>query len=122
MIQSFINPIKELLKGLFTVLKNGFKPDVTLQYPEEKKTLNENFRGKIKYNKDKCIKCRICKMVCPLKDAIVITENEFKIDYSQCIFCYNCVEHCTKNALIKTTEYELASTDKDLLILKEGHD
>ena len=33
MIKSFIYPIKELIKGLLTVLKNGFKEKVTLEYP-----------------------------------------------------------------------------------------
>lgn len=119
MIKSFVNPIKELFKGLFIVLKNGLKPDVTLQYPEEKKTLNENFRGKIKYNKEKCIKCAVCTRVCPSKGAVFIKNNEFTLDYAQCIYCYNCVENCSKNALERTSEFELAALNKEELILKE---
>lgn len=118
MKNSFLNPIKELLKGLYTVLKNGFKPDVTLEYPEKRKELNQNFRGKIKYNKDRCIKCKLCQKVCPAKGAITI-DSSFKINFSQCIFCGNCIENCPKQALEKTNEYELATTDKKNLILKE---
>lgn len=114
MINSFFNPIKELIKGLFTVLKNGFKPCVTLEYPEKKKLLNDNFRGKIKYIKENCIKCSLCQKVCPVKNIIKIDET-LTIDYSACIFCGNCVENCPKNALQFTKEYELATTDKQEL-------
>ncbi|HIS89656.1 TPA: 4Fe-4S binding protein [Candidatus Avigastranaerophilus faecigallinarum] len=119
MIKSFIYPIKELIKGLLTVLKNGFKEKVTLEYPEKKKVLNNNFRGKIKYDKTKCIKCKICQKVCPAKGTIEINET-FKIDYSQCIFCANCVEFCPKGALTITKEYELATNNKNELIFNEG--
>lgn len=118
MINSFINPVKELLKGLYIVLKNGFKNRVTLEYPEKKKTPSNNFRGKIKYIKENCIKCGICKKVCPLKDCIM-TDKTFTINYAQCIFCGNCVEYCTKKALVFSKEYELASDNKQDFLLKE---
>ncbi len=118
MIKSFINPVKELLKGLYVVLKNGFKKDVTLLYPEQKKSLNQNFRGKIKYDKEKCIKCRLCRKVCPSKGTISI-DNEFTINYAQCIFCANCVENCPKGALMLSAEYELAAKNKEDLIFSE---
>ncbi len=120
MINSFILPIKELIKGLYTVLKNGFKKRVTLEYPEKKKLLNNNFRGKINYIKEKCIKCGICQSVCPLKACIQI-GTVFSIDLSQCIFCGNCIENCPRNALYFTKEYELSVEDKNELILKEDN-
>ena len=118
MKNSFINPINELLNGLKIVLKNAFKPIVTLEYPEKKKNLNENFRGKIKYIKENCVKCGICQKVCPSKGTINISET-FLLDYSQCIFCGNCVEHCAKKALVFTKEYELSQYSKDELQIKE---
>ena len=38
--------IKGLFEGLFTVFKHLFKRPVTLEYPEKKRELNDNFRGK----------------------------------------------------------------------------
>lgn len=118
MINSFFNPIKELAKGLFTVLKNGLKPRVTLEYPEKKKELNEYFRGKVIYDKEKCIKCKLCEKVCPVKNTISVS-NCFSINYASCIFCGNCVENCPKKALHISNEYELATNDKNKLIFKE---
>ena len=100
---SFLNPLKALLKGLAVVLKNALKPDVTLDDPE----------------KENCIKCGLCKKVCPVKTAIMIGDD-FVIDYTKCIFCGSCTEFCPKNALIRTKEYELASKDKNNLIMKEN--
>lgn len=118
MKKNFINPINELLKGLCVVLKNAFKHTVTLEYPETKKELNNDFRGKIKYIKENCIKCGICQKVCPSKGTITIDET-FNLDYSQCIFCGNCVENCSKKALVFTKEYELSSYSKEELKIKE---
>ncbi len=118
MINEFFNPVKELAKGLSIILKNGLKNRVTLKYPEEQEKVRNNFRGKIKYEKDKCIKCGNCIKVCPAAGCISINEY-FSIDMSQCIFCGNCVEYCPVNALSHTVEYTLAQSKKDKLILKE---
>lgn len=118
MKNSFINPINELLKGLLTVLKNGLKPRVTLEYPEIKKELNSNFRGKLKHNSEICTKCGLCKKVCPTFDCIQL--EPFSINLAQCIYCGNCVEICPKKAITFTQEYELATENKEDLILKEN--
>ena len=65
------------LLSMFTVFKHLFKRPVTLEYPEKKKEVSENFRGKLAV--DGCIKCGTCMKVCP-SGAITISENEFKID------------------------------------------
>ncbi len=102
------------LVGMLTVFKHLFKRPVTLEYPEKKQTLPENFRGK-PVVKD-CAGCYCCIKVCPT-GAITISKDEFKIDLTKCIFCGNCAYYCPKGAIKMSGEYELASEDKNDLEL-----
>ena len=116
-----INNIKGLFLSMFTVFKHILKKAVTLEYPENKITPSDNFRGK-PYVKN-CIKCMTCTKVCPT-GAIKIYENEFKIDLNKCIICGNCAFYCPVHAINMGKEYELATNDKNDLNLvyniKEG--
>ena len=107
--------IKYTLLSMFTVFKHLFKRPVTLEYPEKKYPVNENFRGKPVVNSD-CIKCGTCMRVCP-SGAISINENEFKIDLKKCIFCGNCSFYCPKSAIKMSDSYELATAKKEDLVL-----
>ena len=102
------------LLSMFTVFKHLFKRPVTLEYPEKKKGVNENFRGRLSV--EGCIKCGTCTKVCP-SGAITISENEFKIDLKKCIFCGNCTFYCPVKAIKTTKEYELATNDGNKLEL-----
>ena len=42
-----LNEIKALWEGLWTVFKHLFKKPVTLEYPEKRRELNDEFRGKL---------------------------------------------------------------------------
>lgn len=107
--------IKYTLLSMFTVFKHLFKRPVTLEYPEKKYPLNEHFRGKPIVNSN-CIKCATCIRVCPT-GAINIRGNEFRIDLKKCIFCGNCSFYCPKSAIKMSDVYELASSEKDSLVL-----
>ena len=113
-----LNEIKALWDGLWTVFKHLFKKPVTLEYPEKRRGLNDEFRGKLEIKG--CIGCRICQKVCPT-GAINIDKTPekivYKIDMKKCIFCGNCVYHCPKSAVRMTKEYELATDKKEDLIL-----
>ena len=113
--------IKGLFEGLFTVFKHLFKRPVTLEYPEKKRELNDNFRGKPVVKG--CIGCGICQKVCPT-GAISFTKDEngkvssYTVDLKKCMFCGNCEYYCPKGAIKLTKEYELATDDIDELVLK----
>ena len=113
-----LNEIKALWEGLWTVFKHLFRKPVTLEYPEKRRELNDEFRGKLEVKG--CVGCRICQKVCPT-GAISIDKTPkktvYKTDMKKCIFCGNCVYHCPKAAVRMTKEYELATDKKEDLIL-----
>jgi formate hydrogenlyase subunit 6/NADH:ubiquinone oxidoreductase subunit I len=65
--------------------------------------------------------CNVCVRDCPT-GAIEIVDVEGKkrpqINLNKCIFCHQCVESCPRGAIKSSTFYELATTDKDCLIMK----
>ena len=75
--------------------------------------LPEWFRGKIIYEREKCIGCRSCIKVCPAK-AIEFKEEEkkIKIYVGRCIFCSQCNDVCPVNCLHMGQEFLLASDNK----------
>ncbi len=102
------------------VIRSLFKKPATLNYPQEKAQMPENFRGKIKFNSGACIGCKICMRDCPAK-AITISptdkEKVFKAKFylDRCIYCAQCVDSCPRKALSNTPEFELAHYDRKKL-------
>jgi formate hydrogenlyase subunit 6/NADH:ubiquinone oxidoreductase subunit I len=79
-----------------------------------------NFRGKIQYDKEKCIGCKLCMKVCPC-EAIEYKEKEkkIKIYLARCCFCSQCNDICPTNCLSMSNEFLLAGADlyaKDLIV------
>ncbi|MDR0468047.1 MAG: quinol dehydrogenase ferredoxin subunit NapH [Campylobacteraceae bacterium] len=56
---------------------------------------------KVKYNNKKCTKCMECKVVCPEKQVLNITNNEYDsfVQSGECTKCGRCIEVCEDNAL-----------------------
>ncbi len=105
-------------KGLFTI-----------QYPEEKRELPENFRYipmllyDEKTGKDRCTACGICAKVCPPQCIWIVRDmneqgkpiprpSEFYIDASICMSCGFCAEFCPFDAIKMNHDYEMATYDR----------
>ena len=78
------------------------------------------FRGKIAYDREKCIGCQLCIKVCPTRAIEFIPEEKkVKIFVSRCCFCSQCNDVCPVSCLSMTDEFLLASYDKysdDLIV------
>lgn len=78
------------------------------------------FRGKIQYDKEKCIGCKLCLKVCP-SEAIEFkeTDKKIKIYLARCTFCSQCNDICPVKCLSMSNEFLLADSDKyskDLIV------
>jgi NADH-quinone oxidoreductase subunit I len=104
----------------------------TVQYPEEKIPVPEEFRyipflvyeeqdGKIQY---RCTSCGICAKVCPPQCIWIVRSSdpntgrpipdpaEFYIDIDICMNCGYCAEYCPFDAIKMDHDYELAEYDR----------
>ena len=73
----------------------------------------EKFRGKITYERDKCIGCRLCVRVCPSRAIeFIADEKKIKIRIDRCIFCSQCNDICPVNCLHMSEDFLLANEDR----------
>lgn len=71
------------------------------------------FRGKIAYDREKCIGCQLCVKICPAKAIEFIPEEKkVRIFVARCCFCSQCNDVCPTNCLSMTDEFLLSSYDK----------
>jgi len=73
----------------------------------------EKFRGKIAYDRETCIGCKLCIRVCPSRAIEFIPEEKkIKIRIDRCIFCSQCNDVCPTNSLSMSENFLLANEDR----------
>ena len=101
------------------VLRSLGRKSATVLYPAVKVEMPDRFRGKLRFEAEKCIGCKLCMRDCPSAAISIrkVGDKRFEadIDLSRCIYCAQCVDTCPKKALAATREFELAQLNRDKL-------
>ncbi|HZS17163.1 MAG TPA: 4Fe-4S dicluster domain-containing protein [Candidatus Udaeobacter sp.] len=138
-----------ILKGMAVTARNfvGSYFDkerlITVQYPEERSPLPENYRNFpfLVYDGDdaqaglRCVACKICEKECPPQCIYIVKSDDkkpdylgkpqfypkiFDIDISVCMSCQICVEVCPFEAIKMDKDFELSRRERfDALLLRK---
>ncbi len=139
-----------ILKGMAVTARNFvgsyFEKErlITVQYPEERNPLPENYRnfpfliydGTDPHAGLRCVACKICEKECPPQCIYIIKSEDkkpdymgkpqlypavFDIDISVCMSCQICVEVCPFEAIRMDKEFELSRRERfDALLLRKN--
>jgi len=119
------------VKGFGVTLKRFLKPNITIEYPEEKRQMAPRFRGLPSLRTDPdsgealCVACGLCARICPtscLEMHVIPSEEgdrelgEFILRSGRCMFCGLCSQVCPVDAITMSEEYELSTVSRDGLI------
>ncbi len=138
-IETYIEDLRSGRKRYFTLegiearTSTDVKGIFSIQYPEEKMPVPEEFRyipflvydeGEHGERNQRCTSCGICAKVCPPQCIWIVRTNdpvtgkpvpapaEFYIDVDICMNCGYCAEYCPFDAIKMDHDYEIASFDR----------
>ena len=129
--------IPQIVAGMGVTLRHMFKKSITVQYPEQKRTVRlENYRGVHRLNRDEegrvaCVACFMCETACPAHCIHIVAEEspwedrekyplQFDIDELRCIYCGMCEEACPVDAIELTQLYDVVGmTRQEMIFDKE---
>src|SRR5271157_2033053 len=101
------------------VVKQMFEEPSTLQFPNQKEELADNYRGLHKLDMKTCISCSACARICPNQTInMVDTETEKgtklmpEINLERCLFCGLCAEVCPTGCLTLTKNCDFERYDR----------
>ncbi|KAI9638787.1 uncharacterized protein MKK02DRAFT_13311, partial [Dioszegia hungarica] len=124
----------EILRGMWIVLEQFFRPPYTIMYPFEKGPLSPRFRGehalrRYPNGEERCIACKLCEAICPAQAITIESEaredgsrrtTRYDLDMTKCIYCGFCQEACPVDAIVETQNAEYSTeTREELLYNKE---
>ena len=103
-------PVKRMPRSVTALLAKVTTGRATVRPPVPTPT---DLRGKIAYDRDKCIGCKLCVRICPASVIRFLpAEKKIRIYVARCTFCAQCVDACPVDALKATDEFLLADADR----------
>jgi NADH-quinone oxidoreductase subunit I len=132
--------LPSIFAGMWVTLRHVFIKKDTLQYPEQKRSFGDRYRGvpalvKDQDGREKCVACYMCQFVCPPL-AINIEAAEYPADHAlhqiekypatfdinmlRCIYCGLCEEACPEEAIFMSKTYVVTGTSRELMIFDKA--
>jgi Ni,Fe-hydrogenase III small subunit/NAD-dependent dihydropyrimidine dehydrogenase PreA subunit len=106
-----------MIKALFARLQQKHR---TIRFPKTEPQLSERFCGRPEIDQTKCsADCELCIATCPVA-ALKKENNAITIDLGKCLFCAQCAQTCSQNAIGFSRDYRLATRTKADLLLCEN--
>lgn len=124
--------LPEVVRGLGVTVRHFFanvfgrKYTDTVEYPEQKATYPQRFRGlhRLMHRDDgevRCVACMLCPTACPANCITIVAEDTgdgrekrpkiFEIDELRCVVCGLCVEACPCDAIRMDTGVHAEAVD-----------
>ncbi|KAF0128573.1 MAG: NADH dehydrogenase subunit I [Bacteroidetes bacterium] len=143
MIQYFKNVwsgLSSTFLGMYITFKHLFVKKVTIQYPDQRFTLPDNARNRLKLEMERCNGCNSCVVACPVNcitlETVRVSPEDphqevhhngnprkmwvtrYEIDFAKCCYCGLCTQACPSDAIQHTQEYEYSSYKREDLYYK----
>jgi formate hydrogenlyase subunit 6/NADH:ubiquinone oxidoreductase subunit I len=75
--------------------------------------VGKRFRGRLNYDRNKCIGCKLCVRVCPAHATDYLAEEKkIVIHNDRCCFCAQCTEVCPVKCLSMSGLFMISSYDR----------
>ncbi len=108
-----------IVKPLADVAREALHEPATLEYPEEREAVTDNYRGVHKLDMKTCISCSACARICPNQTITMVEVDTDKgrkvmpeINLERCLFCALCEEVCPPECLVLTKDYNVEKFDR----------
>ena len=118
-------PVANMPEELGEALQAAERGEISLNPPVPLNLKEQRFRGRVSYDKSKCIGCKMCIKVCPANAITFITEEKkVQVHSDRCCFCAQCTEICPVNCLAMSNDFAFASYERneEEVIVKDSGD
>lgn len=95
----------------------------TSRFPKQQPVLSDRFRGMPVVDPAKCVSgngCRVCADACPTDAIALDVRTPPTFDLGRCLFCTDCADSCSAQAIHFASDYRLAASTREALRVSGG--